>query len=199
MDSSRSRFRLDPRATIALILAAFALPPHRAAAQPATLDPQPDAVPRRTDGGGERAMEKRINYPMQDRGAVTWITRAQLATRVPHFFRYDYPVGPQPGRRVWIRVDDRHFVERQPDGLESRSLIFGHATIRGISGTVAIKLAAGPDPDRAEIDGGFPVSIPDKGNGEMTLLFNQAGPATPEWLDPASAATGRRTVMLKVE
>ncbi len=114
---------------------------------------------------------------------VTWITKAHLAARVPNFFSYDDPFAARPGKRIWMRVDDRHFIERYPDGTERRFLIFGHAIVRGMTGTVVIKLADDRGKEEAEDDEAFQVFIPDKGNPEMRMMINQASGAQPAWFD----------------
>src|SRR5829696_3296124 len=72
--------------------------------------------------------------------AVTPITKDHLIAVVPNFFYFDYPFQPQPGKRLWLRVDDEHWIERYPDGTESRFKTLGRTIARGESGTVAGKI-----------------------------------------------------------
>ena len=34
------------------------------------------------------------------------VTKEHVLHKVPNFFYYDYPYGPMPGKRIWLRVDD---------------------------------------------------------------------------------------------
>ena len=63
---------------------------------------------------------------------------------MPNFFYFDYSFDPLPGKRLWLRLDDKHFVERYPDGTESRFRILGHAKAREKVGTVEGKTAGDP-------------------------------------------------------
>ena len=58
------------------------------------------------------------------------ITKEQLNASVPSFFYFYYPFQPQPGKRLWLRVDDQHFIERYPDGSESKFKILGRTIAR---------------------------------------------------------------------
>src|SRR4051794_10419701 len=48
---------------------------------------------------------------------VAEVTQDDLRSRVPNFFYFDYPFEPQPGKRLWLRVDGKRWVERYPDGM----------------------------------------------------------------------------------
>jgi hypothetical protein len=87
---------------------------------------------------------------------------------VPNVFCFDYSFDPLPGKRLWLRVDDKHFVERYPDGTEGRFRILGHAKAREMVGTVVGKTAGDPEKTQTENDGRFQVFIPDKGQGGAT-------------------------------
>ncbi len=105
------------------------------------------------------------------------ITKAHLIAKVPSFFYFEYNFEPMPGKRLWLRIDDKHFVERYPDGSESRFRIVGHAKVQGLDGTVVVKIEGDPDKTFTDNEGGFHVFIPDKGNPEMALMFkNGDGP-----------------------
>jgi hypothetical protein len=129
---------------------------------------------------------------------VTEITKEHLISKVPNFFCFDYPFEPQPGMRLWLRVDDKCFVERYPDGTESRFKILGHARAREMSGTVVVKIAGDPEKTHTDNEGGFQVFIPDKGNEEMAILFRHGSGGQSEWVD-MSWSLNRKTVLQKVE
>ena len=129
---------------------------------------------------------------------VSEITRDQLTTKVPNFFCFDYPFNPQPGKRLWLRVDDKSFIERYPDGTESRFFILGHTRARDMEGTVAIKLAGDPAKTFTANDLSFQIFIPDKGSAEMAILFRDADRGQPDWLDMAWSQN-KKTILQKVE
>jgi hypothetical protein len=104
---------------------------------------------------------------------VTEITKEHLLTKVPNFFCFEYEGGPLPGKRLWLRVDDKHWVERYPDGSDSRYKIIGRMKIVEESGTVAAKIEGDLKKTNTPNDGTFYVFIPDKGNVEMVLRASQ--------------------------
>jgi hypothetical protein len=115
---------------------------------------------------------------------VSEITKEHLRTKVPNFFCFDYEGEPQPGKRLWLRVDDKHWIERYPDGLESKFKILGRMKINGESGTVVVKIEGDPDRTGTPNDGTFYVFIPDKGNVEMVIRVSRTGAkqlADPGW------------------
>src|SRR2546425_266954 len=72
---------------------------------------------------------------------VSEITKEHLLTKMPNFFCFDYDAEPQPGKRLWLRVDDKHWIERYPDGSDSKFKILGWALVRGEIGTIVVKIA----------------------------------------------------------
>jgi hypothetical protein len=97
------------------------------------------------------------------------VAKEHLLSKVPNFFCFDYDGEPQPGKRLWMRVDDKTWIERYPDGLESKFRILGRMKITGESGTVVVKIAGDPEKTHTPNDSTFFVFIPDKGNVEMVL------------------------------
>jgi hypothetical protein len=129
---------------------------------------------------------------------VTAITNEQLKSKVPNFFAFDYPFQPQPGKRLWLRVDAKVFVERYPDGTESRYEIIGHTEAHGMTGTIVAKVAGDPGKSQTENNRGFQVFIPDRGNEVMAILFRDLGRGQPEWRDMAWSLK-KKTILQKVE
>jgi hypothetical protein len=43
------------------------------------------------------------------------VTKEHPTQMVPHFFCFDYPAGDEPGKRIWLRIDDKTWVERYPN------------------------------------------------------------------------------------
>jgi hypothetical protein len=121
-----------------------------------------------------------------------------LTTKVPNYFCFDYPFQPNAGRRLWLRVDDQHFVERYPDGTESRFLTVGRTKAHGMTGTIVAKMVGDADKTQTANDGTFQVFIPDKGEDEPAILFRIDKGDKPEWLD-MSWSQNRKTIIVKVE
>jgi hypothetical protein len=113
--------------------------------------------------------------PQKRPDGVSEITKGHLIAKVPSFFYFDYDFEPMPGKRLWLRVDDKQFIERYPDGTESRFKILGHAKAYDMPGTVVVKIDGDPEKTQTQNDGSFQVFIPDKGNEVMALLFRNAG------------------------
>jgi hypothetical protein len=140
--------------------------------------------------------QSRADDPPKLPESVTPMTKELLATKVPNFFCFDYPFESHPGRRLWMRVDDRHFVERYPDGSDSRFKIVGHTTVRKMTGTIVAKLAGDPATTGTPNDESFQVFIPDKDGEELAILFREDPKA--EWRD-MSWSQNRKTIIVKVE
>jgi hypothetical protein len=85
------------------------------------------------DGSGRsnyRTVEKlsKVTHPDKD--------KSPSLKRVPNFFSWNYTFEPEPGKRIWIRVDDATFIERYPSGYENRFRILRPETVDGIDGIV---------------------------------------------------------------
>ena len=106
---------------------------------------------------------------------VAAMTKEHLQSKVPNFFCF----GEDEGKRDWLRVDAKHFVERYPDGTEARFRILGTATVNDKKGTIAVKIAGDMEKTGTENDGTFQVFISDKGQKEMRFLFRNGEDA--EW------------------
>jgi hypothetical protein len=92
------------------------------------------------------------------------ITEKQLQTNVPNFFYFDYQNEPEPGKRLWLRIDDKTWIERYPSGKESKFQTLGRATVEKVEGIIV---------ERTE-DNGLHVFIPDKGGEKMEIKFREA-------------------------
>ncbi len=129
---------------------------------------------------------------------LTKVSKDDLLTKIPNFFYFDYPYTPKPGKRIWLRVDDKHWVERYPDGTESKYKILGRGKVRDDSGTVVVKIEGDPEKTQTENEGKFQVFIPDKSNKEPAILFRHLGVADSKWLD-MSWSDNKKTLIQKVE
>ncbi|HLJ94975.1 MAG TPA: TlpA disulfide reductase family protein [Gemmataceae bacterium] len=132
-----------------------------------------------TAGQGER------KEPAKLPEGLSKITAEDLRTKVPNFFSFDYTGEPQPGKRYWIRVDKNHWIERYPDGAESKFKILGRATVQGNHGTVAVKIEGDPEKTLTDNNGGFQVFVPDKGSREMVIRCRLVGGGDSEWINLA--------------
>jgi len=108
---------------------------------------------------------------------VTEVSREDLASRIPNFFSFDYQFDPQPGKRLWLRVDGKHWVERYPDGMETRFRVLGRARAQGIGGTIVVRLVGDPEGDDS-----FQVFIPDKDDEPMRILFRVVDAGQGDWV-----------------
>lgn len=85
-------------------------------------------------------------------------TKDHLRLNVPNFFFWEYTFEPEPGKRIWLRVDDKTFVERYPSGKENKFSILGRFTVEKTSGTLV------------QIQGGkLQAFVPDKDSEQMFL------------------------------
>jgi len=107
----------------------------------------------------------------QDKEKLPEVTKEHLTSKVPNFFYVDYDFEPLPGKRLWLRLDDKNFIERFPDGHESKFKLIGRAKVDGIHGTVVAKIAGDEKKTDTPNDGTFQVFIPDRGGEKMKLLF----------------------------
>jgi hypothetical protein len=113
---------------------------------------------------------------------VAAMTKEHLQSKVPNFFSF----GDDDGKRYWLRVDSKHFIERYPDGTEARFKILGTATVNDKKGTIAAKIAGDMEKTGTANDGTFQVFISDKGQKEMRFLFRNGEDG--EWGDIAEMA-----------
>lgn len=128
---------------------------------------------------------------------MTEVTKDHLLTKVPNFFYFEYPFEPQPGKWLWLRITNKHWVERYPDGLESLYKVVGRTSIRKQEGTVVVKVEGDPEKTSTDNEGGFQVFIPDKGT-DLAILFRRVGEGDSEWRDMAWS-TNKKTIIQKVE
>ena len=78
--------------------------------------------------GISRASAEPSDQPAPER--IMPLTREQLSNKVPQFYDFIYHAQPQPGKRYWLRVGDDTWIERYPDGFQSRFKTLGHITVK---------------------------------------------------------------------
>ena len=106
---------------------------------------------------------------------TTPLTKEQLNTKVPHFYCFNYEAEPQPGKRYWLRVSDTKWIERYPDGMESKFKVVGHAVVRDMPGTIVVKVSGDEAATGTDNAGGLQAFIPDKGQRDHAPLLPQYG------------------------
>lgn len=117
---------------------------------------------------------------------VTALTREQLNTRVPNFYCFEYHAEPQPGKRFWLRISDTTWIERYPDGLESRFRVLGHTMVKEMWGTLVVKVDGDERQTGAKNLGGLQAFIPDKGNKVMHHWYRNLSRGDQDWSDLGS-------------
>lgn len=119
------------------------------------------------------------------REEITPLTKEQLNTKVPHFYCFNYEGEPQPGKRYWLRVSAKRWIERYPDGLESKFKVVGHAVVRDMPGTIVVKITGDEAATGAANGGGLQAFIPDKGSAIMHHCYRNIGRGDEQWQDLA--------------
>jgi hypothetical protein len=121
------------------------------------------------------AQEQGAWKPSQPADQLRPVTKQELITVVPNCFAVSY------WPSVWLRVDDKHWIERYRDGTESRYKIIGRTMAQGKQGTVVAKIDGDVRKTGNGNDGRFQVFIPDKGEVGAYLLFRHLGQGDASW------------------
>jgi len=111
------------------------------------------------------------------------LTKAQLVSKVPQYYSFDYDADPQPGKRYWLRVDNSTWIERYPDGFQSTFKVLGHARVNDTEGTIVVKVAGSPRRTGTDNKGGLQAFIPDKGSDVMHHWYRNIDRGDTEWND----------------
>jgi len=114
---------------------------------------------------------------------VTPLTQEQLNTVVPHFYCIEYRFQPQPGKRYWLRVSNKKWIERYPDGMESVFKVLGHGTVKDFPGTLLVKTKGDAGKTGADNNGGLQAFVPDKGSNQMHHWYRNTGRGDTAWHD----------------
>jgi hypothetical protein len=121
------------------------------------------------------------NPPAPER--IVPLTKEQLISKVPQFYSFDYQADPQPGKRYWLRVNNKTWIERYPDGLQSKFKVLGHTKVQDTEGTIVVKVAGDPDRTGTDNDGGLQAFIPDKGSAVMHHWYRNIDRGDTGWSD----------------
>jgi formylglycine-generating enzyme required for sulfatase activity/tetratricopeptide (TPR) repeat protein/predicted Ser/Thr protein kinase len=101
---------------------------------------------------------------LRDRDDFRTLFDQKFISKVPKSFSFDLDPkisDPEPGKRVWARIDDLTFVERFLSGTENKLRILGRTAAAGVEGTIVEKIGF----ERVQ------VFIPDRGNEKMEIKF----------------------------
>ena len=102
---------------------------------------------------------------------VTAMEAAPPRDNSTRHFWFDYRGEPDPGRRVWMRVQDDVWAELYPNGNISRYRRSGRVPINGEEGTTVQKFEGAPFETLTFNDGSFEVFIPDRTSTNRILGF----------------------------
>lgn len=116
---------------------------------------------------------------------ITPLTAEQLKEKVPVSYYFEYPYPPQPGTRVWRRVDDRTWHEVYPDGHTTVFKVLGHAKVSGTEGTMVVRWPAVGEKKKMSEDGGLQAFIPDRGSSKMHHWYRNTDRGDTKWNDLA--------------
>jgi hypothetical protein len=116
---------------------------------------------------------------------ITPISAAHLATKMPRSYFFDYPYEPQPGKRLWRRVDASTWHEIYPDGHTSVFKVLGHARVENTEGTIVVKQAGDPQVTATTNDGGLQAFIPDLGSAKLHHWYRNTARGDTTWNDLA--------------
>jgi hypothetical protein len=96
----------------------------------------------------------------------------ELAKPLKQFW-FEHNFEPRPGRRVWIRADDRTWIEQYPDGFRARYQIKERIRLFNLMGEV-VQIASGSAEQNVNArDGAVEIFIPDKGSHQMVLFHRE--------------------------
>lgn len=116
---------------------------------------------------------------------ITPISTEHLNTKVPHSYYFDYDFEPQPGKRLWRRMDRETWHEVYPDGLTSVFKVLGHARVADTEGTIVVKWAGNMEKTQTPNDGGLQAFIPDLGSATMHHWYRNTARGDKTWNDLA--------------
>lgn len=117
--------------------------------------------------------------------AVTPISAAHLAKKVPSSYFFDYPYEPQPGKRIWRRINANTWHEIYPDGHTSVFKTLGHARVANTEGTIVVKSSGDPGATATTNDGGLQAFIPDLGSASPHHWYRNTARGDTAWNDLA--------------
>jgi hypothetical protein len=113
------------------------------------------------------------------------ITEADLATKIPQSYSFDYTGLPQPGKRIWKRIDANTWHEIYPDGYTSVFKVLGRTTVKETEGTIVVKVSGELEKTETTNDGGLQAFIPDKGSKLMHHWYRNQDRGDSDWNDLA--------------
>lgn len=116
---------------------------------------------------------------------ITPISPEHLATKVPLSYYFEYVGYPQPGKRLWQRINADTWHEVYPDGFVSEFKVLGHTKVADTQGTIVVKVFGAFDQTDTTNDGGLQAFIPDKGSQLMHHWYRNTSRGDTKWNDLA--------------
>lgn len=116
---------------------------------------------------------------------ITPISSAHLDTKVPHSYYFDYDAQPQPGKRIWQRIDSCTWHEVYPNGHITVFKVLGHTRVSYTEGTIVVKRSGDPKKTATTNDGGLQAFIPDLGSAIMHHWYRNTARGDTSWNDLA--------------
>jgi hypothetical protein len=120
--------------------------------------------------GGDNNAKAPNPSPEKSAEAQQVALKKETARVVQHFW-FDYNAEPNPGKRIWVHVDDSTWTELYPNGSQSRYKTGERTVVGGMTGTSVRKVAGDPNETWTLNDGSFEAFIPDKSNPRLILSF----------------------------
>jgi len=136
----------------------------------------------KSDASGKASGERphaKVPHPAKPNAAsralpegFTAIESERLVYSIPNFFYFVYQFPPEPGKRLWLRINDHQFIERYPSGKETTFNILGRAKVEKLQGTLVIRVDRNDEePDPADSHA-FRVFIADKASETQRLYYS---------------------------
>jgi len=116
---------------------------------------------------------------------ISPLTARQLDEKVPNSYYFDYRFEPQPGKRIWRRIDGDTWHEIYPDGHTTVFKVLGHTRVSGTEGTIVVRWPGPSGKPMTSKDGGLQDFIPDRGSAEMHHWYRNTDRGDAKWNDLA--------------
>lgn len=111
------------------------------------------------------------------------ITAKMLLEQMPNFYCFEYEGEPLPGKRYWLRVNDGTWIERYPNGMQTKFAVVGHLKVGDTEGTLVVKVSGDTETSGTDNHGGLEAFIPDKGSALMHHLYRNLARGDESWND----------------
>lgn len=141
------------------------------------------AKPKQPEVVSNRPSLQSIRRKMPE--TISPLSAEHLETKVPHSYYFDYDFEPQPGKRIWRRIDSKTWHEIYPDGLTTVFKVLGHTKVSDTEGTIVVKWSGDAEKTMTTNDGGLQAFIPDLGSATMHHWYRNTARGDTAWNDLA--------------